>query len=406
MGLSSIFKIKIDFEKSKGSYLYDGKRKKYFLDFFGQYSTLTIGYNHKIFQTKEYFNVIKKISHQKITNCEILSNESQNFKVNFKNKLSNAHFQHFHFCCTGALAIEAAVKTALDYNKRRKKIISFKNSFHGINGYGGILTDRFEPVRQRLDGFPGEYFEKIDGPFYLKQDKLNQDLKKKINDCILEIEKKLKGKDIACILIEPVMATAGDLYYPVSFFRKLSKIAKKYDTPLIFDEIQTGFYTSGKKWYYEHLGIIPDIVVFGKKTQLSGIMVKKKFNQIFKKSIRLEVTWDADLIDMVRFNFILKSIKNNSLKKNIKKFSDQIFRFLSSKSLIKNPRVCGYLIAFDMDTGKLRDKFFNELFKNGMLSNKTSEKTIRFRPHLMLNNDELNHAKMIINKSINNINRS
>ena len=121
MSLTSIFNINIDFVKSNGSYIFDQKTKKFYLDFFGQYSTLAIGYNHKVFKSKNYLNAIKKISHQKITNCEILSNESIEFQKNFKKKLANGHFDFFHFCCTGALAIEAAIKTAIDYSDGKKK---------------------------------------------------------------------------------------------------------------------------------------------------------------------------------------------------------------------------------------------------------------------------------------------
>ena len=309
MNLSSVFKIKIDFKKSKGSYIFDLNRKKYFLDLFGQYSTLAIGYNHKIFKSTKYINEIKKISHQKITNCEISSNESINFQKNFKKKMSNGHFDFFHFCCTGALAIEAAIKTAIDHSKGKKKIITFKKSFHGINGYGGIFTDRFYPVSERLNGFPGGYFKPVDGPYFLNEQINQTNIEKKNKQCLDNIEIQLKKKNVAGVLIEPIMSTAGDYYYPKSFFKGLALLCEKYLVPLIFDEIQTGFYTSGKKWYYEYLDIIPDIVVFGKKSQLSGIMVKKKFSKIFNKPIRLEVTWDADLIDMVRCNYIMKVLE-------------------------------------------------------------------------------------------------
>ena len=76
-------------------------------------------------------------------------------------------------------------------------------------------------------------------------------------------------------------------------------------------EIQTGFYSTGKKWYYNHIGVIPDILVFGKKAQLSGIMVNQKHSSIFKNASILEATWDSNLIDMFRASFILKILKNH-----------------------------------------------------------------------------------------------
>ena len=132
-----IFRKTIDFSKSSGSYLVDSKSGNEYLDFFGQYSTLAIGYNHPIFKTSYYLDEIKRIAHQKITNCEILSEESDEFNSIFKNYTSKGNFSHYHYCCTGALAIEAAVKTAMDYKgKGYERIITFKKSFHGINGIG------------------------------------------------------------------------------------------------------------------------------------------------------------------------------------------------------------------------------------------------------------------------------
>ena len=53
----------------------------------------------------------------------------------------------------------------MDYKgKGHQRVITFKGSFHGINGYGGIFTDRFDPVEKRLNGFPGSYWESLDNP--------------------------------------------------------------------------------------------------------------------------------------------------------------------------------------------------------------------------------------------------
>ena len=162
MNRSSIFGLRIDFEKSIGSYLYDKNNDRKYLDFFGQYATLALGYNHKIFKDSNYLSEIQRISHQKITNCEILSDESAEFDKIFREYTSRSIFAHYHYCCTGALAVEAAVKTAIVHkNFSTKNILTFKGSFHGINGYGGLLTDRFSPISERLSGFPRNDFTEL-----------------------------------------------------------------------------------------------------------------------------------------------------------------------------------------------------------------------------------------------------
>ena len=82
MNRSSIFKRKIDFEKSHGSYLVDKDTNDEYLDFFGQYATLTLSYNHPIFKSHEYLDEISRVAHQKITNyCQMSQQNLINYFV-------------------------------------------------------------------------------------------------------------------------------------------------------------------------------------------------------------------------------------------------------------------------------------------------------------------------------------
>ena len=398
MNRSSIFKRKIDFEKSHGSYLVDKDNNDEYLDFFGQYATLTLGYNHPIFKTKNYLDEIQRVAHQKITNCEILSDESAEFDGKFRKFTSKGLFSHYHYTCTGALAIEAAIKTAMDYKgPGHQRVISFKGSFHGINSYGGILTDRFEPVNQRIKGFPGAYWDPIDNPvitYNNGQKIIDDDLVQRV---FVEIEKIITvEKNVCAILVEPIQCTFGDYYFPTAFFLGVRELATKHDVPLIFDEIQVGFGGTGKLWYFEHLSIVPDILVFGKKTQLSGIAVLNKFSKIFQNPIRLEVTWDADIMDMIRCKYIMHVFKETDVMQNVNTMADQLKNGLSATSSLQNIRNCGLLFAFDFEEKSQRDIFVNELTNNKMLCNPTRDKTIRLRPNLCVTAEEVDHALSII----------
>ena len=399
---NTIFDLEIDFKKSKNSFLFDKKTNKKYLDFFGQYSTLTLGYNSDIFKKQNIKKKLIDIFPQKIVNCELDSDVQKNFRKKFKRYLGSRTFNNFHFCSTVALAVEAAIKTTIYYSKKKSKnIIVMSGNFHGINGYGGIFTDRFDSVLPRLKYFPGSYINHIDvdGIFHPSKDKKNENYIKIIKN----IETKIKKENSCAVLIEPIQSTFGDRYFEKFFLKQVATICKKNDIPLIFDEIQTGFYTSGKKWYFQHIGITPDIVVFGKKTQVSGIMMKNKFSKILGKENILNVTWNSDIIDMYRCQIIIEFLeKNNSLKK-INNLSDQISSFLQKFDLIKNVRSKGYLIAFDLTNSKIRDKLVKKLFKNGVLVNPTRSLTIRLRPNLNTNLDEIILFKKIFNKSLNEI---
>ena len=405
MNRSSIFKRKIDFNKSHGSYLIDKDSGAEYLDYFGQYSTLAIGYNHPIFKSDKYIDEVTKVAHQKIANCEMFSDESAEFDELFRSFTSKNIFTHYHYSCTGALAIEAAIKTAMDYKGHdHQRVLSFKGSFHGINSYGGILTDRFEPVNQRLKGFPGAYWEPINNPVIIYnngQEIIDDELVQRV---LIEIEKIITDeKNVCAILVEPIQCTFGDYYFPEDFFRGVRELATKYDIPLIFDEIQVGFGGTGKLWYFEHLPIVPDILVFGKKTQLSGIAVQEKFSKIFQKSIRLEVTWDADIMDMIRCKYIMEAYIDSNVLNNVIGMADRLKNGLSKINLIKNIRNCGLLFAFDFEEKGQRAIFVKELFDNKMLCNPTRDKTIRLRPNLCVTKEEVDHALSIMQMAADKI---
>ena len=405
MNRSSIFKRKIDFQNSYGSYLVDKDTQEKYLDFFGQYATLTLSYNHPVFKSNEYLDEIRRVAHQKITNCEILSDESAEFDELFRSFTSKGVFTHYHYSCTGALAIEAAIKTAMDYKGLgHQRVISFKGSFHGINSYGGILTDRFEPVNQRIKGFPGAYWKPLDNPVITYENGQQIIDNKLVQRVLSEIDRIItEEKNICAILVEPIQCTFGDYYFPETFFRGVRELATNHDVPLIFDEIQVGFGSTGKLWYFEHLPIVPDILAFGKKTQLSGIAVQEKFSKIFEKPIRLEVTWDADIMDMIRCKYFMQIYKQADVLQNVNTMADRLKNGLSSISSLQNIRNCGLLFAFDFEEKSQRDIFVKELIDNNMLCNPTRDKTVRLRPNLCVTAEEVDHAMSIIQKAVNKI---
>jgi len=381
---NSKFNIKIDYARSRGSYIYDKTSAKEYLDFFGMYSSLPLGYNHKIFDTKRFKHEMLEVSKVKINNCEFTSDSSLEFDKQFMSFVAANLFTRAHYSCTGALAVEAAIKAACVYKKHKDiKVLSFHNSFHGINGLAGFFTSRLGSVQNRLEMLPDVFSFKT-------------------NFDIENIEKALKENEITCVLIEPIQCTAGDIYYERKLFKELESLCNKFNVPMIFDEIQTGFCVTGKVWYFQHLDIKPEMVVFGKKSQVSGVLFTPKLTKVLNKenTSKLEVTWDSDPVDMVRCKHIISHL----LKKNsLKKIEDSGAFFLSELKKIKgveNPRGIGLLLAFDLKNEGLRDKVVKQMFDNGLISNKTGECSIRLRPHLLVKKEELKVGISIIRQSI------
>jgi len=385
----SIFDIKINFQKSAGSYLYDDNTSRSYLDFFGMYASLPLGYNHEVFGDPDFLTEICRCAHTKVTNCEFVSKETEEFDQTFSEYCSRGKFSNFHYCSTGALAVEAAIKTCLHHsNYRPLNILSFKNSFHGVNSYGGFITDRFYSSKKRLAGLPEIFSTKCD--YDLKQ-----------------VEQYLsnKARPVTCLMVEPIQCTAGDIHHDVQFFAKIRELCDTYEVPLVFDEIQVGFGSTGKLWYFEHLNIVPDMVLFGKKTQVSGFMAVKKYNGIFDREHvdRLEVTWNSDTLDMIRSKYIIRAYEKYDILENVRFRSEEIIERLSQIPTICGLRSKGLIIGFDLKDTTTRNKFMKKLYNKGMICNSTGQRSIRLRPSLAISSEDVGYGCRLIEESLNEV---
>ena len=379
IGRSSTFNLNAGLEESYGSYLFDKKSKKHYLDFFGMYASLPLGYNHEIFSQDSFMREVMLHAKTKVTNCEFITDETLEFDKKFQDFAGSSEYTNYHYSCTGALAIESAIKTAIIYKGHSiPKIVTFDGSFHGINSYGGFITSRFEPVIDRLDGLP-EIFSA------------------KIKPTMEEVKKSLDSST-TCVLVEPIMCSSGDNYMDIDFLKELRIITEEMDIPLIFDEIQIGFCSSGDIWYSNKIEVMPDILVFGKKVQLSGIMVKEKFSKLFERPIMLEVTWDGNPIDMIRGKYIIDACIKYDLLKNVNKQSEYFKQLLGDKAVDLNFRNSGFIMAMDFLDTNQRNKVVNYLYENQFLVNSTGKNTIRLRPPLTASTDDIEKSIEIFQK--------
>ena len=370
--------IKIDLKKSKGSYLYDTNTNSFYLDLMNMYSSLPLGYNSKAFN-KNFKKEILECSNVKITNCEYNSFFKESFEEEFVSFVNVGKYNFSHFACTGALAVEQAIKAAMEYSgKKNSKVVYFSKSFHGIMGYSNYITDRFGSTKIRLDDFHNLEWFKVSS--------------------IEELEILFKSNhNISCLIIEPVRCTQGDLYYDNSEIDHIFNLCKKYNIISISDEIQTGFGTTGEVWY---TGNKSDIIVFGKKSQVSGFLTT---NDIGSKltPIKYCITWDGDVLDMIRSKYIIKYIKNKNLLDEVKKKSLFFISELKKLKYFKNVRGAGFLIAFDLENENLRNDFYSKCLKNKILVNLTGEKSIRLRPNLDISKKDIKKSIKIFKQIIN-----
>jgi len=375
--MRTVFDIKIDFKKSKGSFLYDKNTGEEFLDLFSMFSSLPLGYNNPIFDSS-FDKKIKYISRLRMSNNLFQSEEFETFEEKFKEV---SFHQNLHFSSTGALAVESAIKCGFEYKRDSESIVySVSNSFHGINGWGFATDPNIISVKNRVINYPRNNWKQLS-----------------LDDLINHLEN-IK-ENISSVIVEPIQCTSGDIYLNVEKLKIIQKLCNKNDICFIVDEIQTGFGVTGEMWYSEIIGLNPDIIIFGKKSQICGIMANDKYSEaIHSKYRKLEVTFDGDLIDAIRAEYIIKAIETYSLFESVKNNSTILRNELSDK--FKNYRSIGYLIALDFERKSDRDSFVDRSFNNRLLVNPTGDKSIRIRPNLALSDNELDRLLSLINKSI------
>jgi L-lysine 6-transaminase len=257
-------------------------------------------------------------------------------------------------------------------------VLSLKKSFHGLNSWG-FITDRFAATSVRMEYYP-------------KNDWLNVSFE--------ELETYFKEgsvENLVAIVLEPIQCTAGDLYIPIDQILRIRELCSLHNVCFIVDEIQTGFGVTGSMWYSNKINVTPDILVFGKKAQISGICANDKYSECIVSPIKkLGVTYDGDLIDAIRSTYILKAYEEGNLVDDANKKSLLFREMLSHKVL--NYRSTGFLIAFDFETKEIRDRFTNLCFQNGLICNGTGEKAVRMRPNLAISQSEIDDASLKLDK--------
>ena len=193
----------------------------------------------------------------------------------------------------------------------------------------------------------------------------------------------VNDKNIAGIIIEPIAAEGGDIHASPMFFRSLNSLANRYNVPLIVDEVQTSLAT-GKAWAHESWKCEPDIVVFSKKTQVSGYFAKEQYRT---KEYEIFNTYCGDALRVLQLGTILDIIDEDDLFTSSAKMGDSLVDGIELLSrvfphLISNVRGEGLLIAFDTPLPPI---LLQNMMESGILASTCGTKSIRLRPSLIFN---------------------
>lgn len=421
--LADGYDIVMDLDQSRGSWLFDAKRNERVLDFFSNFASMPIGYNHPSLDNPQFRDRIATAALNKPANSDLYTTQMAEFVETFARIAVPFPFnKHMFFIEGGALAVENALKAAFDWKVRKNlsrglpettgsRVLHLKEAFHGRTGYTLSLTNTADPRKT-------QYFPKFDWP-RIDNPKMRFPMTEQTTAEVAAAEQKAIEQakaaitrhpdDIAALILEPIQGEGGDNHFRPEFMKALRQLCDENEIILIFDEIQTGLGLTGTMWAFQQLEVEPDMFCFGKKTQVCGFASSERIfdidDNVFTVSSRINSTWGGNLTDMVRSQRYLEVIDEENLVGNaasVGKFIlDRLAGMADDKaSGISNVRGRGLMIAFDLASGEQRDQLLEKLEKKGLLALPSGERSIRFRPHLIVTEEEASEALARLEQSL------
>ena len=406
------FKVVIDLDKSRGAYLHNAVSGKRLIDLYGFFGSMPIGFNHPYFDDPAVQRDLLRAAKVKIANSDVYSEDYAEFVETFERVVGLPPLERYLFIEGGALAVENCLKAAMDWKVRKNmaaghgergtQVLHFRRAFHGRSGYTMSLTNT-DPRKTDL-------FAKFDWPrvscphidFSLPESEREADVIAREQKAEREIRDFIDQRniDICAIIVEPIQGEGGDNHFRGEWLQKLRTSCDENDILLIFDEVQCGMGATGRNWCCEHFNVVPDLLAFGKKAQVCGVMAGPRIDEVkdnaFRLSSRLNSTWGGNFTDMVRSTHFLRIIDKEHLVENAAKvggyFLDQLRDLQKEEPLISAARGRGLFLAFDLPDAKTREEFWKGLFDLGVLTLRSGENSIRFRPPLDITTEVIDEA--------------
>jgi L-lysine 6-transaminase len=410
------FKLVFDGARSRGARFVDAATGRTFIDLYGFYASQPLGFNHPYFDRPEVEADLLAAAKVKVANADVYTVPYATFVDTFARVVGLSPLDRFFFIEGGALAVENALKAAMDWKVRKNlaagrgergtEIIHFEHAFHGRSGYTMSLTNT-DPRKVAL--YPKFPWPRISCPaldFALPPEARLRDVLAKEQRAGQQIRDVLaqKARDIAAIIIEPIQGEGGDNHFRGEFLQTLRQLCDENDVLLIFDEVQSGMGITGRNWCCEHFGVLPDLLAFGKKSQVCGVMAGPRLDEVkdncFRLPGRINSTWGGNFTDYVRSTHYLRIYEMEHLAEHARrqggKFLDGLEQLSRAHPFVTAPRGRGLMLAFDLPDTARRDAFWKACYALDLLVIRSGERSIRLRPVLDLQDDIINESLRIM----------
>ena len=415
----------LDMDESQGVRLRDENTGRTFIDLFGFYASSPLGMNHpKMTDDEAFMERLTDAALNKVTNSDVMTGHMARFVETFGRVGIPDYLPYTFFISGGALAVENALKTAFDWKVRKNhqkgyrrevghQVLHLDQAFHGRTGYTMSLTNTADPRKTM-------YFPKFDWPritnpkvhFPLDGDEVDRvsvEEQKALDQAKRHFHE--REDQIAAVILEPIQGEGGDNHFRPSFLKRLKNLAHENDALLIFDEVQSGVGITGEFWAHQALGVTPDILAFGKKSQVCGILAGHKLDEVddhvFQTPSRINSTWGGNIVDMVRFDRILEIMEEEQLVDHAgavgQYLQDRLHDLADAFPALTNVRGRGLMTAFTLPSPEYRNRVKEQTYEEGAILLGCGERSIRFRTPLTITENEVDEGLACLRRALETV---
>ena len=359
--------------KAEGCKIYDKDGNEY-LDFYGGHAVISIGHSHPKY-IKRLTEQVNKIGFY--SNSVLISLQDEYAEK--LGKISGYPDYSLFMVNSGAEANENAIKLA-SFHNGRKKVVSFKGSFHGRTAAAVKVTDipkYWAPINEEM--------EVVFLPW---------------ND-VEEVRNVLKNGDISSVIIEGIQGIGGIRIPDPEFLNELSTLCKETDTVLILDEIQSGYGRSGKFFAHQYADIRPDIITIAKGMgngfPISGMLISPQFKAIHGQ---LGTTFGGNHLACAAALAVVEVMEEEKLTENAAEVGEYLMAELKKIPGIKEVRGKGLMIGVEFDEAikPMRDGL---LFEEKVFTGVTGTTIFRLLPPLCVSKTEVDEFLVRFKRVIN-----
>ena len=390
--------------------IFDQKKNKW-IDFTSTIFVTNVGHSNK-----RVVNAMKNVLEQPLYSCYAYGNKLRSEYLKKLINFAGNDFEKAFLLSAGTEATEAALKLMRMYGQKEKKkrlgIICFQGNWHGRTLGAQLMSGNID--QKKWIGFDDNDIHHL--PFPYPWD---------LNDCEPEefLSRSLDNlrrngidikSDICGFMLETFQGW-GAIFYPKEFVKKVENICKKNNILLAFDEMQSGFGRTGKKFGYEHYEVKPDLLCCGKGMgggiPLSGVLGKAKILDLPEVG-NMSSTHSANPLSCAAGLAVIEELTNKNLTQKAQQKGIILFEGLNKLKYLF-PNNIKYILGKGLiasiifksnktaiDASILASKISEKCMQKGLLVVHTGRESIKIGPPLTIPNSALKEGISVIEEAI------